>query len=1151
MRITTILLLIGCLQLSATSFSQTVSLHVQNQSLIVVLKAIEQQTGYASLGSNELFKQVKPISIQLNQVTIEEALELIFQDQPLAYRIKGKTILLSERPNALDPVFPGNVAILQQPITGRVTDSLGSPLQNATVRIKGTNRATFTDKEGKFTFRDVPDDAVLQISYVGYLTIEIAANGPIDHIVLISLQSQLDEAEVVVNTGYQKLPKERSTGSFVQIDSITFNRAVSSDILSRLQGVTNGMLFDPKAGNALGITVRGKSTIYSGTAPLIVVDNFPYTGEISQLNPLDVSSVTVLKDAAAASIWGSRAGNGVVVITTKSGKLNQKANLSLTSNLTIGEKPDLYYQPQLSSAEYIEVEQFLFNKGYYDDDIATQYTSISPAVQIMLDARNGLIGASDSASRMQMLSSHDVRDDMARYFYRNNKLQQYNLNVSGGSPTQSYYLSAGYDKNISSTVGQSNDRVTINANNSYELLDNKLRIDANLTFNKSNSKDYTGLTDYVSDFPYSDVADETGIPLNIAVSKNHGLNRLYTDTAGGGLLLPWNFNPLDELQNKYNNISQSTTDFRANTSISYKIFPYLMVTTNYQYYQTVYDQLDQYDQNSYYVRNRINQLSQIDVASATVTRPIPLGDILERSYSIGKSHYGRAQLNFDKTFFAKHQISAMAGFEIRQDRSDYHANNVYGYNPNDASGIDADYLTYFPYYYGWNVSRISSGLYESNSLNRNRSYYGNIGYIYDGKYLLTASLRRDESNLFGVATNQKGVPLGHIGFGWNIDKENFYRFKLLQHLKVTATYGFNGLVNNSISALLTSKYYTQTPWGEKSYWVINPPNPSLRWEKVKNVNLGIEFISVGNILRGSIEYYIKNGEDLIGDSPLAPQTGVTTFTGNSANTNSHGWDIQLTSNNIQRNHFLWSTTLILNTNKNKVTDYKVNMGSNYNVVNSLTSPIKDYPINSIWAFGWAGLDEQGNPQGYLDGAISKDYSYIINNYNASSLKYMGSATPTLFGSFRNMLSYKQIEFSFNILYRFGYYFRRSSLNGADLFGGSYQQGDFEKRWQAPGDELHTNVPALIYPAVSNRDLLYTYSEVLVEKADHIRLQDVKLAYHPISAKNKQRLFFKDLSFYVYAQNLGIIWKKNNLNLDPEATAYPLPKTISFGANIVF
>jgi hypothetical protein len=321
------------------------------------------------------------------------------------------------------------------------------------------------------------------------------------------------------------------------------------------------------------------------------------------------------------------------------------------------------------------------------------------------------------------------------------------------------------------------------------------------------------------------------------------------------------------------------------------------------------------------------------------------------------------------------------------------------------------------------------------------------------------------------------------------------------------------------------------------------------------LNLGLEFSILKNRINGTFEIYKKSGIDLIGRSPIAPQTGVSQFTGNVANTETNGFDFELTSINLN-GRLKWRTNVIINRAKDKITKYLVAVGNNQAVVSSTLgnlSPLEGYPIYSIFSFPSAGLDNTGSPQGYVDGAVSKSYATIRNSVKTDQLAFSGSGTPNTFGSLINTFSFRNFEVSFNILYKFGYYFRRRSLDNSSLYSRSivFTQPDYEKRWQNPGDESLTSVPALIYPANTARTSFYAGSEVLIEPGDHVRLQDIQLSYKFLKTHHKF-LPIREVMLYGYITNTNVVWSKSEIIKDPEArSGFPSPTTYSLGLRANF
>lgn len=1153
MRLTTVILIASLLQVSASTFGQKVTLRKKAISIKKVFEELEKQTGYSVIYFHNNFDDKKNVDVNFSQAPLDQVMNKVLAGLPFNFVIVDQSIVLREKPKT----FIDNIidVFTNIDVHGRVVDENGNGLSGAVIRLKDGNKKAVSDANGYFNLNAVDENAVLTISYLGFQVQEVKVRKDVGEIRMQEISGQLNEVGVV-STGYQNIPKERATGSFVLVDSALLNRKVSTNILDRLDGVTSGLIFNKnRIGNTPEYSVRGRSTINSNTNPLIILDNFPYDGDISNINPQDIKSITVLKDGAAASIWGSRAGNGVIVLTTYKGNYNQKPLISFNSNVTIGDKPDVYYKEQLTNSQYIGVEQFLFDKGAYNNTINNGYGALSPAVEIMLLNRKGIISNQQKSTMLDSIAQHDNRTDLNKYYYRKSITQQYQINVNGGGQNNKYYISLGYDKNNPNTIINNNDRITLNAKNTLSLLNNKLEVLTGILLSSSNTKT-TGPV-YQPGYPYESIADKNGNPIAITDGT---LRIAYVDTVGKGKLLDWHYRPLDEINNGYTSSTSRLTDYRVDLGLNYKLIPTLSVSVNYTYDKGIIESSNNNNINSYYTRNQINTFSQISPTTGLVTYPIPLGDILSNSNSSYYSNYGRGQLNYNNTFARKHSLNVIAGFEVKDYRSTSLAYSLYGYNTETATNLNSNINStqFYPYIYGFNSSKIYTNINNIGSVDRYRSYYINGSYAYDKKYVLSFSARKDESNLFGVKPNQKGVPLWSTGLSWHLSDEKFYKIDFLNYLTLRATYGYNGNVNKTISAYLTGMTTSfGNQWGQQYVNIQNPPNPSLEWEKVKNLNFAVDFGSKNNILTGSIEYWMKTGLNLIGTSPIAGQTGITTFTGNNASMQGKGFDIVLNSKLFQQKKIKWYTTLLFNTNVDKITEFNVKPTINANIVTSnYNTPLVGYSYYSLFSYKWMGLNNLGNPQSVLNGVTSTNYSGITRSTNYSELIYSGTLSPKYFGNLINIISYKSFELSLNISYKLGYVFRRTSLNGPQLYQSlrgaiSYQQPDYNLRWQKPGDEQTTNVPSLIYPTNPTRESVYTNSSILVEKGDHIRLQDVKLNY--ILSKSKSTwLPFSHVSIYSYVSNLGVIWKASKYKIDPDyPTGIPLPTTLAIGLKADF
>jgi TonB-linked SusC/RagA family outer membrane protein len=1051
------------------------------------------------------------------------------------------------------------VSMAQQPLRGKVLSGEDhSVLAGAIVKVSKSNRVFVTDDKGAFTINARYGVHDFYFSYVGYRSKKITIQFPYPEELVVSLERDENQLKnVVVSTGYQKIAKERTTGSFSVVNNKLFNRSAGTDVLSRLADVVPGLIFNKNTTTAQSqnsISIRGQSTLFANKKPLIVIDNFPYEGDINDINPNDVDNITVLKDAAAASIWGARAGNGVIVINTKQGKYKQPLKISFHANVVTSGRPDLFHEPKMSSAEYIGMEQKLFDQGFYKN-AENSFTNapLSPVVELLIAKRDGKIEKNEADRQINALKDQDVRRDVSKYLYQNSFNQQYAISIMGGEANQRFNLSAGYDENKNSLAGNGYKRLTLNANHTFKILKDKMEVTTGLYFTNSTTKNNNSGEAAIrfnnsAVYPYARLADDQGNPLSI--TSGYRASFLASTLKKG--FLDWNFNPLDEISQIKN--EDKAGNYRLNFGINYKLFPTLKAEVLYQYAgsKSQYHVLQSAD--SYYTRNLINSFTAIN-PDGSLLRNIPLGDILDKSYSETNHQNFRAQLNFNQSWGDSHQLIALGGYEINDMNSRSNSYRLYGYDNVHAISTPVDYINRFPQSYDEdNLLQISNSETGNDLTDRFLSFYANAAYTWRQKYALTVSSRIDQSNLFGVKTNQKSVPLYSAGLAWNIDQEKFYKLSWLPYLKLRLTYGYNGNIDKSISGYTTAKYengsgtYTGLPYA----YIINPPNPELRWERVKIINVGLDFGGKGNSFSGTIDLYRKYGLDLIGNAPFPSSTGITIFRSNTASTKSNGIELTVNNRNIDR-AIKWDTNVIFNYNKEVVTKYDIKaVIANYlsgGVSGSF--PLVGQPLYAIYSYKWAGLNgKTGDAQGYINGNISNDYDKIIQNIRLEDIIYNGPSRPMYFGAIRNTFAYKNFSVSANVSFRLGYYFRRNSVNYNNVLQGMGGHGDFSKRWQNPGDEKSTQIPSL--PAIRNlnQNNFYTYSEVLVEKGDHFRLQDVKISYD-FSKENIKSLPFPHAQIFIYVNNIGLIWTANKKNIDPDYQYMPLPRTIALGLKIDF
>lgn len=1059
----------------------------------------------------------------------------------------------------------------QKGYTLRVLSPDNRPIPMVRLATLSDKTLAVSDSLGYLRFDLVEGINVLTLHHEAYpLKVWHIDHRPLPSVIYL-MPAELDS--VVVQTGYQSIPRERVTGSVEVIDAKALQLRTGSDLLSRLEGTSTALLFDRRSmqPNERGmdpnnLSIRGISTLTAAIkSPLVVVDNFPYDGDINNINPNDVESVTLLKDAAAASIWGARAGNGVIVITTKKGRYGRPMTVYAGSTLISSSKPDLFSVPKMSVKDYIDVEKYLFDKGAYNSSISnrTTYPSLTPVVELLAQRRAGTLSPADSATQMQSLLAQDVRHDFEKYIYRPGLIQQYYVRLDGGGDKNKYSLSVGYDCNANSLVGNDYKRISLRSSTDLRLT-KAWELSMNLSLTSGNTQN-NSLGNYGSSnyeyragkplYPYARLTDDNGNP--VAVVHDYRID--YVDTAGHGLLRDWKYRPLQELR-----ISDKRTtlqDIVLDAHSAYILYKGIQLQMDYRYESSHNDFRNYMSPQSYYVRNLVNLFSQLNKES--VTYIVPNDGILQQSYTDMHSNRLRGQLAVNRAM-GPGLLSAIAGAELSDIQTLTDTRRLYGFSEAYYTGTTVDNVSYYPQYGGRGTARIPDPSGVDKTTSRLVSYYANAAYAYKDKYTLSSSFRKDASNLFGVSTNNKWKPLWSAGAAWEISRESFYSIAALPYLRLRTSYGYQGNVNNTTSPLtiLSAIGSTSSFINQPMSVVLTPADPSLRWESVRQVNIGLDFAGAQRTVTGKIEYYRKDSRDLLLNGVIDPTTGFAAMLANSADMQGQGWDFSVQGNLFREGQIHWTPTLLLSTVSMKVKDYLLNditrtvSGFVSNGGKSIL-PVRGANPYTIYSYPFAGLDPAtGDPQGYLGGQVSKNYRDISRqSIDTGDIVRSGSAIPLLFGFINNSLAYKSILLTLSISGRFRYYFRKSTISYYNLFQSGIGHADYSKRWQKEGDEKNTTIPSLLYPlSDSYRDDFYAGSTATVLKGDHIRLEYIRLDWHTQFAIGRDARKVS-INAFLNASNLGILWRANKESLDPDYdygnAVYKLPATLSIGFTIKY
>lgn len=1056
-------------------------------------------------------------------------------------------------------LFSSLTTVAQKQLVGKIIDETGNPIAGAKIYVRYLDSVLgLSDDEGFFRISVNNQEQEIVFTHLAYekKTVKVSLLEKETVVVMAAVGRSIEEVEVV-STGYQTLAKERVTGSFEQINTKDLDLRTSSNILDKLEGHVPGLQYDNRTGKAK-INVRGINTMSEVLlGPLIVVDNFPYEGDIADINPNDVASVTILKDAAATSIWGARAGNGVIVINLKKPDTS-KPVISFSSNYTSVGKARIKDLSRISSSDFIAVEKMLFNNGFYDasyNNLNTKTTIFSPVVEMLYDNLNETLSTDEMENRISALEKVDYRDELQKYIYRNELLQQYSLSIANGNDNSGYRLSVAYNDRRGSKVGDANNNISINLQNELQLLD-KVDFSTRLTIVQSKSEFDANPMEYnfspgggkTRVYPYMQLKDNYGEHLAVP----YQYNSKYIESLRESQLLDWRFIPLNEIGESTSNSAHQQMDMQF--KIDYKPTAWLRLNTVYNYQGQRGDSEFLQGRESFYTRNLINRFTQIN--NEEITHIVPLGAINQLGITKFRSHKWRGSLNIDKSFSeSQHVIAAIIGGELSSVITNTASHTVYGYDPILMTGQQVDLVNFYPVFDGLSGnSRVPYVQAVNENIRRFVSFFTNASYTWKGRYIASFSARRDASNLFGVNTNDKWNPLWSAGIAWQLDKEQFIkRVGWVDGLRLRGTYGHSGNSGGVATSLPTISYSASSSINLTSFpraMISALPNPSLKWEDVRMINVALTFDLFTHKLSGSVEFFNKKSTDLLSVDNIDPTAGLTSVSRNVGVLKGSGWDIKLTSRQAVGNIKL-STTAFVSFVKDVVQEYRGSISSaNSYVTNTGKSlqPLPDKRLYPVFALRSAGLDpENGDPRGWLDNEISKQYQKMYTDSLQRAI-YYGSGLPPVYGSLKQSISWENMDLSFLISYKLGHYFQRESISYSSLFNAWSGHGDFSKRWKKPGDEFTTDVPSMVYPAASARDQFYLNSEANIEKGDIIRLQDVNFNYtfKPFLGKVKA-----SVSMYASVNNVAVLWSANSHGLDPDYIGVPPSRRYTLGINCKF
>jgi len=1190
MKLVIIIFIASLMQVSAAGFAQRVSLNEKSASLEAVFKKIRTQTGYDFVYDSKLINADKKVSLDLRNVDLENALFRILDGQGLAFEIKDKVIVLSKKAPSFIDKLVSKFNFIE--VFGRVFDETGKPLPGATVKVKGKDISAVTDKNGRFFISGATVSDILVISYVGYLSTETAVKSIQEADLSIRLKlisSELEEV-TIVNTGYQKLSREKVTGAVTTIGSTELEKRNSTNVMQNLEGLVPGLVQ-----TRLRTTIRGISTLDNTMRGILyVVDGLPIEGGINQINPYDVESVSVLKDAAAAAIYGARASNGVIVVTTKRAKVVGKTEIEVSGNVSITEKPDYSYQNWMSPAQQVDYESNYYKWwfggggnggpvvtnpiGEFESRIASS-SFITPIAYAYYQQKKGTINQAQVDAVLNDLKKNNFLAQYKDNAIQTGLTQQYNfaLRTNNGKNQNSLVLNYttfnnGGNNNTTGGVAAGSNLALINSftktlNLFYKGSYNVGKwLDLDYGVNSVIGKIRTHNTEFANNpgnVPaYYRLLNDDGSRAYYYTDRFNGYNAINNET--NTALASFKFNHLDELERDFNNNSTLNTRYYVNLNLKplqgLTISPMLQVEDGRSTSST-YSEAESYTmriiQNAYTTRTG-------SAGNYVYTNLLPKGGKMATAQYKSTNYTARAQANYNREF-GKHGVIALIGTEFRQTLTNAGTRGVllgyddqlqtqstnqvnFGtlYNINNGAMWDANYPTR-QYHFG-QISNIALDPRETK--HRYGSGYANVTYSYDRKYNLFGSARKDYADLFGGDEKYRGRPLWSVGASWIASNEDFIKdIKLINYLKFRGSYGLTGNIKN-VTAFLAATTGTNPVTQLPNASISNPPNPQLRWEKTATTNVGVDFTMLDNRLRGAIDWYRRLGTDLFANKRLDPSEGFTSMTINNASMVNKGFELSLGYDWFRptiRDGFAWSSNLTGSVNNNKVISVDELTKDPMTLAGGGSFKV-GYPVASIFAFRFAGLSATGIPQFY--NAAGQPTTATLRSSDADAIAYMGNEDPRYNLSLNNDFSYKGFSLSVFAIYQGGNYFRARQVPIGYPGPSYYQTPSFVLDGWSPTN-TNTDVPASgqFYQIPLNSQ--YYYADNLVRRADFFKIRNVVLGYvlpREIASKIKA----SNLRLRFQIDNPNIVWyKQKDIRIDAETGGAKIPTSFVFGLNANF
>ncbi len=1195
MRLTFFIFLCINLQALGNSMAQNVSLSLKNVPLKNALKELQKQTSYDFMINAEYLAKSKSVSVELKNMPIKKALDLIFEHQPFGYALTDEIITVAPRKaigaetKHIEPSWQQTVA------NGKVMDEYGTVIPGVNIKEIGSSNAVSSAADGTFSIRLRNANSSLSFSMVGYKTLVRPYQGDAMRIVLQVNENEMDE---VVVTGFQNISKKLFTGASASVKMEDTKIEGMTDVSRMLEGRVAGVSVQNVSGtfgSAPKIRVRGATSITGDNKPLWVVDGVVLEdivnisndqlssgdaltligSSVAGINAEDIETFEILKDASATALYGARAMNGVVVISTKKGKVGAPL-VSYNANFSTYLKPSYSTFNIMNSSDQMSVYSEMDRKGLFNFAPSLRrsnggiYTKMYDLINTYNEQTGNFMLENSTEAREQFLSRYArANTDWFDLLFRNSFVQEHSIGISSGTEKARHYFSGSYYHDNGYTIADNVKRFTGNMRSDYNL---GSRVTAGVIVNGSlRDQRVPGTLARENDAVRGEYTRNFDInPYSYALNTSRALTAY--DEDGNLEFFTRNyapFNIIHELDN--NKIMVNMVDFKIQGELGVKILKNLeykalgsvrYVKTSRENMITEYSNMSGAYRaaNNSTIRDRNNFLyNDPDRPYQEAQVVLPEGGFYMRGDDMLKSYYGRHTLQYNTKMFQDHGLNVFVGQDIRFADRQSSYNNGYGYQYDKGGVPFTDYRI---------IKQMLEGNYNYFGMDYNYdrfvSFFGNLQYDYKSRYVFSFASRYDGSNKMGDTRAARWLPTWTFSGAWNVDEEPFMEnLPQISMLKLRGSYGLTANIGNARnSTALFSNTQTNRPYlseTESKITITALENQELTWEKQYERNVGLDVGVFNNRLTLSADYFHRDGFELINSVRTSGIGGQATKSANYADMTSNGVDITLGMAWFRESNWKYRTNFTLGYVKNKITNLR-SLPRIFDLVIPEGGPKIDGPVRGLYSVQFAGLDPYTGVPNFVNHLGETSPNVYLQSTNTDYLKLEGSVDPLYTGGLSNVVSYKGVSLNVFVTYQWG-----NKIRLDRVFKTSYSDLDatpreFLDRWTMPGDENSTNVPSIIdgqveqslgsvYPYNN-----YNFSDMRVVDGSFVRLKTIALNYLlPNSISNK--LGVKSLSTALNANNVWLIYADKGLKgQDPEffnsgGVANPMPKQFTLTLKI--